>query len=383
MRRYAVALALASLVLAAVSVRLDAQGFGSNRYSVTVIVNAPNATIFLDNQPIKGNVANVRRGAHTVRVVAPGFTDFVQSLNVIAHVTVNAQLNPSGFPLTVNSNVNDAVVFVDGRQIAGNVVTVAPGNHAVRVAAEGYRDFNTSVNVNGPAVINAPLVQLPGFPLTVNSNVNDAVVFVDGRQIAGNAANVRAGNHFIRVTAYGYQDFNAEVNVRGPTVINAPLISAGFPLTVTSSIPGAAVFINNVPKGPAPLTEVLPAGTYSILVAASGFGNYQTSVTLSGPMTVSAQLHSAMVTLRFVFPKSFQEPDDRDNDQVKIFVDGAPVSPVSHRRGSGGIQVAPGRHRIDVSSGDFHAQAGDFDFAPGQDYTIELVMELRVRATPR
>jgi hypothetical protein len=297
---------------------------------------------------------------------------------VSSHLTVNAKLRPSGFPLTVNSNVKGAAVFIDGGQIAGNVANVPPGRHTIRVAAEGYNDFVTTIAVSGPAVVNAPLVRSPVFALTVNSNAAGAVVFVDGRPIAGNVAKVTIGNHLVRVTANGYRDFSTEVNVRGPSVVNAPLVAVGFPLTVTANIRGAVVFIDNAPKGPAPFTEMLPAGVYNVLVTAPGYGDYQTSVTLAGPMTVSARLNSAMATLHFLFSKSFREPEARDRDQVKFYVDGEPVSPASRQQGSVEIRIVPGRHRIDVSSGNFFVRSGDFNFAPGQDYTIELIMELRV-----
>jgi hypothetical protein len=71
MKRYAAA--LAGIVLAAVSAGLDAQGFGlSALYKVTVIVNVPNAAVFMDNQAVGGNVVAVRKGRHTLRVTAPG-----------------------------------------------------------------------------------------------------------------------------------------------------------------------------------------------------------------------------------------------------------------------------------------------------------------------
>ncbi len=450
MKKWIVAAAAAGLILILLAAPLVAQSTAGGKtkvqttFTVTFQVNVPGAAIFVDKAQIQGNTVKVPPGGHSFRVVAPGYHDFIQNANVTANMTVNVQLQPQSFPLTINANIKGALIFVDGAQVKGNVVTVSAGTHSIRVSANGFQDFNTTVNVSAPMVIDAQLQQA-GFPLTINTNVKGALIFVDGAQVMGNVASVSPGSHTIRVTADGYQDFNTSVNIYGPFVINAQLTQAGYALTVTGNVTGAAVFINNVQRGVIPYTEMLPPGTYGIRVTASGYQDYNTTVNvnaaftvnaqlaamgypltitanlrttaltinniqkggtpytevlppgmytivvsapgyadyvatvnLSSPLVINAVLQPGMATLSIVIPPSFLDPEDKGEGfgLVKIFVDGKMMNP---KRDVSGIQVTPGKHRIVVSSGALFVQLGDFDFAAGQSYAIDLYMELRPR----
>jgi hypothetical protein len=347
-------------------------------FPLNIVSNVEGAAIFIDGAQVAVNPAPVPAGPHTVRVAAPGFQDFNASVNVAGPLTVNAQLMPAGFPLTVQSNVANAAIFVDGAQISGNVVNVAPGVHGVRVAAAGFLDFNANVNVAGPITVNAQL-KPAGIALTIQVNAPGAAIFVDGAQAPSNVVYVKPGRHMVRVTAQGYQDFNAAVNVTGPMTVNAMLKSAGFPLTVNANVQGAVVSVNNVTKGQAPYTEVFPPGSYSVTVSAPGYLDFDTTVALSQPTTINAQLQYGMATVSVVIPPQYLDREGREGlSQLKLTVDGKPVN---IRREASNMSLTAGRHRIVLSSGALVVQLGDFDFEPGMSYTVELYMELQ--AQPR
>jgi hypothetical protein len=282
-------------------------------FTVTIVVNAPNATIFVDNNPISGNVVRLPSGVHSFRVTAPGYQQYVLNTTILANYTINAQLRPLGFSLTIQTNVGGAAIFVDGTQISGNVIIVTPGGHTVRVTADGYNDFNTTVNI-----VNAPMV------------------------------------------------------------VNVPLVLAGYTLTVNANVQGASVQIDGALAGQTPFAQVFPVGTHNVTVSAPGYISFGTSVSLTAPIVVNAQLQQSLATLNFTFPRGFLDPNNKDAaGLIRIFIDGRLVG---QGRDFSGIQIAPGVHRIFVQSGGLFVQGGDYAFSPGVSYTIELFMELRVRA---
>jgi hypothetical protein len=229
--------------------------------------------------------------------------------------TFTVTLQPAGFPLTIRVNVPDAQVFVDGAEVQG-VPIVSAGPHTIQVAAYGYQDYSTSVNVVGPLAINVMMIPA-GFPLTVNANVPNALVLVNNmnKGAAPYSEYLPPGMYIVRVSARGFVDYVATVTLDRPIVINAPLVPALMPST-----------------------------------------------------------------LSFVVPGQFMDPDMHPGDpqgSVRIFIDGRLAN--LHRE-MDRIPVLPGRHRIRVASGAFSVQLGDFDVQPGTSYVLELGMDVKVRA---
>jgi PEGA domain len=308
-------------------------------------------------------------------------------LAFMASSAAYAQFMPKAiWTLTVVVNVPGAVIYVDNQQLPGNQMKVPGGLHNVKVMADGYLAFNGPVNVNGNTTFPVNLQPAPrprpvGFPLSVNVNVPSAAVFIDGVQVRGTAI-VSPGPHTVQVAAPGYQGYSATVNVSGPLTMNVPLYPAGFALTVNSNVPGAMVAVNNIPKGPAPYSEVLPPNTYTVRVSARGFVDYVATVSLDRPLVINAPLQPVFLpsTLSFVIPQPYHDPDARPEDprsEVRIFIDGRLVNP--HREMER-IPVQPGRHRIRVASGAFSVDVGDLEVMPGTSYVLELGMEVKVRA---
>ncbi len=240
MKKRMIVLASLGFILLLLTAPLFAQGFSTGRiggFRVTIVTNVPNPTITIDDRPIEGNTAVVPVGVHTFRVSAPGFNDFVQRANVRAALTINARLTPQGFALTINGNVPDASIFVDDAQISGNMVVVPPGNHTVRIFADGYQEYSTVVNVAGPMVLNAALAPA-GFPLMITGNVKGAIVFIDGVQKGPVPYReiLPPGNYSLSVLAPGFQSYDRDVMLSGPLSINANLQPLA-PATLTFLFP--------------------------------------------------------------------------------------------------------------------------------------------------
>lgn len=287
-------------------------------YDLTIIVDAFAAEIWVDNARIAGNVARVTPGMHTVRVRAEGAYDWFENVSVVSDRTLVVRLKPRTYPLTIRVNVPNAVALVDGEPVTGTVATVSAGMHSVRVYAEGYEEYVTSLSVAAPMVIDVTL-ERSGYLLAVTANVKTARVTVNGvsRGTVPFAEYLPPGTYTIKVSARGYTDYVASIALDGPVTLNASL------------------------------SQVQPGG--------------------------------GTAWLSFVLPPEFQDPELRERDVfdfIRIYVDGRLANP---RREVERIPVPAGRHTIRVASGAFSVQVGEIELFAGTSYTFELAMDVSIR----
>lgn len=223
-----IAVLLLLLPMQAFAQRTTTQQSAPATFTLTVAVSPSNATarIFVDNVEIKGNSVSVQRGDRVIRVTAPGFIDFTTTVNVTANITVPVTLQPQTANLTINVNPGtaNARIFVDNIEIKGNVVSVPLGSRSLRVAAEGFIDFNTTVNVT--ANVSVPVSLQPRMAnLTVNvspANIG-ARIFIDNVEIKGNVATVALGNRLVRVSAPNFVDFQSTIAINGDVTVPVAL----------------------------------------------------------------------------------------------------------------------------------------------------------------
>src|SRR6056297_720524 len=88
----------------------------------------------------------------------------------------------STYQLTVNANVSSYQVYIDGQAIKGNRATLKAGVYTVTVRANGYSEWQHSVNLTGNETITANLQPLR-YRLSVNSNVSGADVYLNGSKV--------------------------------------------------------------------------------------------------------------------------------------------------------------------------------------------------------
>ncbi len=381
MRRTASALGLIIVAFVVAAGAAFGQGLTPKKiWDLTIVVNAPNAVIYVDNVLVQGNTTKVAGGAHNVRVHADGYRDFNGPVNVGGNMRFPVNLTPLGFPLTLRAVPPNARVFVDGADVTGTAPLVAPGNHTLQVTVAGFQDYTATITVNGPLTINVPPLRPAGFALTLRAVPPNARVFVDGTDVTGTVPLVAPGNHTLQVTVAGFVDYTVTVTVNGPLTVNVPpLRPAGFLLTVNANVPNATVTVNNMARGAVPYSESLQPGTYSVRVSADGYQDYTTTVTLNnGSVPLNVQLQPVVLpsTLSFVVPPAFRDADDPT--PLRIFIDNRPIS----GRDTDRIPVTPGRHTVRVASGAFSVQLGELVVQPGMSYIVELSMAMNVRPVP-
>ena len=133
--------------------------------TLKVVSPVPEATVYLDGASVGRAPLElpVTAGEHFVRVERPGYAPVEQKVRVDAKktFTVTAELRAVG-ALRFLSNVDGADIFLDGERVGKAPFVkedVAVGDHLVSFRAEGYRDFDQSVRVEGGklAIVNANL----------------------------------------------------------------------------------------------------------------------------------------------------------------------------------------------------------------------------------
>ncbi len=271
-------------------------------------------------------ISNLAPATYTVLAKLDGYTPVSQYVTVYNGQTsyFSASLSPSPQPprntgdVAITSTPGGAQVTVDGgyRGLTPLTVTLYPGNHNVLLQKSGYNDWANSVyvNANSYQTMSATLVSgsLPGW-VTIQASPPTVNVYFDIAYKGQTNSNggfviqgVAPGIHTLRLAQTGYNDYSTPVTVysNAQSYISAVLTpSGGVPtitpvpgygtVSVSSSPPGASIYIDNAYMGytPATLSSVAP-GTHTVMLALDGYQNYVTNINVAsgGNVQVSSSL---------------------------------------------------------------------------------------------
>lgn len=186
--------------------------------------------------------------------------------------------------LSVSANVGGATIFVDGRQAGNTPTTIAnltPGNHTVRVTANGYEDYSTTVTVrsNQRTALNVTLQrEIRSGNVAVNTNVA-ADVYLNNKLYGRSDITLRdlpEGTYALRLVANGYETYTSNITVRAgqTTPVNVTLQAVRYSVRVTSNVNGALVFVNGKQSGTiqnGAASFNLAPDNYEIVVIAPGY----------------------------------------------------------------------------------------------------------------
>ena len=280
---------------------------------LAVNVNPDSANVYVDGVLVgKGDTRiNIPAGQRNVRVTAAGYQEFNQTVSIQGGqtVTVNAnlqQISTNGV-LAVNVNPNNANVYVDGVLVGkGDTrINIPAGQRNVRVTANGYQEFNQTVNIQAGQTVSvtANLVAIQQNGVLQVFAPNGAAIYVDGVLVGrGNLSlNIPAGTRNVRVTLDGYQEFQQTVTIQnGQTVTvtaNLTPIAREGSLLIRSNIPGARVFINGneigvIGQDGTLSVQGLPSGSHELTLVAPNYRTFTANFNISGGQTtqITAQM---------------------------------------------------------------------------------------------
>jgi hypothetical protein len=239
--------------------------------------------------------------------------------------------------------------------------------------------------------------------------MSGAQVYLAG-QLIGNTnpnliLNVRMGTYQLTVVKQGFMRFDTVVTVgQGGAAVQANLVPPGgisapntipvpntipppppqifnYNLTVSSNVNGAAVFINGNQAGQTPLTAQVPAGSYTVLVRAPGFLDFNQNVVVgNGPAQVNAFLQSMIATWQLSLPDTIRNRDFRPEqfrEGIQIWIDGVRQDTAPGPIIASG-QLTPGRHVIRLVAGGLSTET-QIDVQAGQALNFEPFIGLNVR----
>jgi hypothetical protein len=279
--------------------------------------------------------------------------------------------------LVVNTDPNGANVYVDGVLVGrGDLrLNIPAGQRTIRVTANGFQDFQQTVNIGGgqTVTVNAQLRSNQPQPtvgtLVVNVNPNGANVYVDGVLVGRGdlRLNIPAGNRTVRVTASGFQDFQQSVTVFGgqTTTVNANLQPVQVNGTLNILAPnGSSVYIDGVLVGNGNVSRNIPAGTRTVRVTLDGFQDFQQTVTVRNGQTTTVQANLQPVQRDGTLFIRSNVPGAR------IFINGNEIGVVG-QDGSLSIQGLPaGSHELVLIAPNYRAFVVTFTINGGQTTSL-------------
>jgi hypothetical protein len=138
--------------------------------------------------------------------------------------------------LDITSNVAGADVFIDDKSVAPRKAptgtNVAPGKHTVWVSAEGYDEYQESIDV-APGQNYTVKALLKGSPLgrldVVGLGIEDSHIMLDGKELCDHGPcikNVPEGDHTLTVTRPGYKPYSKKITIQQKQETSVKLIQA-------------------------------------------------------------------------------------------------------------------------------------------------------------
>jgi hypothetical protein len=192
----------------------------------------------------------------------------------------------------------------------------------------GYNDYTTNVYVNAGQAQNLPVTLTPAiFGSVVITSMPGATVYMDsnsqGKIGSGGTLtlpSVTSGNHIIKVSQAGYNDWintvyiqpnyqNTITAVLTPIGPNPTQVPATGGLNIVSSPSGAETYVDNLYKGytPAMLTGITP-GVHSITLKYTGYVDSSASATVNAGQTTPVAITMTAAPVPTPTPKSAASP---------------------------------------------------------------------------
>jgi hypothetical protein len=256
-------------------------------YQLSVITSPSGADVYVNNAYIGRTPLNVtlEAGTKNLRIERSGYETYSESFMLDRSISKSITLSPlvREYRLSVTSSPSNALVYINGSYQGRTPLNLnlREGTYTVRVTANGYDDFSTSVSLDRDRQVSATLYAKKA-RLTVETEPTNASVFVDNVYVGRSplSIDVDAGRHTIRVEKSGYITDSKEVNLAAGTSSSTKIILVEerpvARITISSDPSNARIFINGRDYGRTNRVVELDPGYYEVVLVLDG---YRVSVT--------------------------------------------------------------------------------------------------------
>jgi hypothetical protein len=318
----------ANLVFIPVTQPTTLVGAGKGFYYISSVPSV--GSVYFDNgykgtTPITVEVASQGTPGHTVSISLSGYETWSTSLSGNPAdgqtIPVTAYLTPiqNYGSISVTTNPSGATALLDGgsAQITPCTFTnVNTGSHTISMSKSGYTSVSRTVTVTAGSTTYVSATLGSNVPETgtlyIVSTPQGASAFVDDvyyGKTPALASGLTEGDHQVRISLSGFQEWTGTVNVKGgstTTVSQTLQIGTTTPtqttgtgsVSVSSIPPGAQVYIDNAYEGITPVNiSSVQAGTHAFLIKQAGYADWQVSEPVqSGQTTQIAATLSPLST---------------------------------------------------------------------------------------
>ncbi|MBI4441547.1 PEGA domain-containing protein [Candidatus Woesearchaeota archaeon] len=282
-------------------------------YGTFAVSSTPSgADVYIDGQLVGQSPTTTQVTAipsHEIKLVKNGYHPYTifrsvdpEDTETITATLLSRQIKANTGSIYVTSAPASAAVYVDDVYHGRTPLTVkgiAAGEHRVKLALDGFKDYISSKKITMGRTLNVgtSLVRQPqtdSGTIAVTAVQREATVYVDDmlKGMTPVRVSVKAGQHTVKVAKGGFVEYSALVNVNPNRVSNVfallkPAAAAGAKGIIdVKSVPlQAEVMIDGEAKGTAPVAASVPIGLHDVRVTKQGYGDYTTTVMVADTKT--------------------------------------------------------------------------------------------------
>ena len=252
------------------------------------------AVVYIDDKmvgkaPHKSD--KVASGVHNVKIVKQMYRNYESSVTVTDGAV--AELRPvlaADFETVTLTTDADSEIWINEQQRGTGSWTgdLGTGSYIVECRKPNHRTTSETITVSPGMSVTKISLKSPRpiyGVLSIMSAPGNAEAWLDGKNIGLTPIylpQILIGSHTLKLTKSGCADWTGNVNVAEGQIaeINATLQS-GAPVTFTSNVASAQLYLDGVLLGPANGTYDLAFGSHTIVCKASGKKDLTKSITIS------------------------------------------------------------------------------------------------------
>ena len=252
------------------------------------------AIVYIDDKmvgkaPLKSD--KVASGVHNIKIVRQMYRNYESSVTVTDGAV--AELRPvlaADFETVTLTTDADSEIWINEQQRGTGSWTgdLGTGSYIVECRKPNHRTTSETITVSPGMSVTKISLKSPQpiyGVLSIMSAPGNAEAWLDGKNIGQTPVylpETLIGNHTLKLTKSGCADWTGNVSVAEGQIaeINATLQS-GAPVTFTSNVASAQLYLDGVLLGPANGTYDVAFGSHTIVCKASGKKDLTKSLTVS------------------------------------------------------------------------------------------------------